>query len=131
MASLDPTEEMDTVEPDSTVQAPTVQAGECQIGSSSGGDLTSLSVGNTEKPAAPSEDPGHVQEATIEPPDDDDEARSEATFRFKVENFSSIKDSMLSEHCVIRNLPWKIMIMQRQTQTNDRNTKSVGYFLQV
>ena len=23
------------------------------------------------------------------------------------------------------------MIMQRQTQTNDRNTKSVGYFLQV
>lgn len=51
--------------------------------------------------------------------------------RFKVENFSSIKDSMLSEHCVIRNLPWKIMIMQRQTQTNDRNTKSVGYFLQV
>ena len=38
---------------------------------------------------------------------------------------------MLSEHCVIRNLPWKIMIMQRQTQTNDRNTKSVGYFLQV
>jgi ubiquitin carboxyl-terminal hydrolase 7 len=75
--------------------------------------------------------------------EDDDEARSEATFRFKVENFSSIKDSVLSEPCIIRNLPWKIMIMQRQTQTQvtrnhvdmlecfqDRNTKSVGYFLQ-
>jgi len=62
--------------------------------------------------------------------DEDDEARSEATFRFKVENFSSIKDSVLSEPCIIRNLPWKIMIMQRQTQTQDRNTKSVGYFLQ-
>ena len=34
-------------------------------------------------------------------------------------------------NCSTRNLPWKIMIMQRQTQTNDRNTKSVGYFLQV
>jgi len=62
--------------------------------------------------------------------DEDDEARSEATFRFKVENFSSIKDSVLSEPCIIRNLPWKIMIMQRHTQTQDRNTKSVGYFLQ-
>ena len=49
--------------------------------------------------------------------EEDDEARSEATFRFKVENFSSIKDSVLSEPCIIRNLPWKIMIMQRQTQT--------------
>ena len=34
--------------------------------------------------------------------DDDDEARSEATFRFRVENFSTIKDSTLSESCVIR-----------------------------
>ena len=34
--------------------------------------------------------------------DDDDEARSEATFRFRVENFSAIKDSTLSESCVIR-----------------------------
>ena len=47
----------------------------------------------------------------------DDEARSEATFAFKVENFSTIKESALSPPCIVRNLPWKIMIMQRQTQT--------------
>ena len=49
--------------------------------------------------------------------EEDDEARSEATFQFRVENFSQIRDSVLSEPCIVRNLPWKIMIMQRQTQT--------------
>jgi ubiquitin carboxyl-terminal hydrolase 7 len=47
---------------------------------------------------------------------DDDEARSEATITFKVEKFSQIRDSALSPPCIIRNLPWKIMIMQRQPQ---------------
>ena len=56
-------------------------------------------------------------EAKEEPEDEDDEARSEATFAFKVENFSQIKESALSPHCIVRNLPWKIMIMQRQTQS--------------
>ena len=55
--------------------------------------------------------------AKEEPEDDDDEARSEATFSFKVENFSQMKESALSPSCIVRNLPWKIMIMQRQTQT--------------
>ena len=58
-----------------------------------------------------------VGEAKEEPEDEDDEARSEATFAFKVENFSQIKESALSPPCIVRNLPWKIMIMQRQTQT--------------
>ena len=49
--------------------------------------------------------------------EEDDEARSEATFQFKVKEFSQIRDSVLSEPCIVRNLPWKIMIMQRQTQT--------------
>ena len=48
---------------------------------------------------------------------EDDEARSEATFQFRVENFSTIKDSVLSEPCIVRNLPWKIMIMHRNNQT--------------
>ena len=48
--------------------------------------------------------------------EEDDEARSEATFQFKVENFSRIRDSVLSEPCIVRNLPWKIMI-KTQTQT--------------
>ena len=48
--------------------------------------------------------------------EEDDEARAEATFKFVVKNFSEIKDTALSEPTIIRNLPWKIMIMQRQTQ---------------
>ena len=39
-----------------------------------------------------------------------DEARSEATFQFKVDNISSIKDPVLSEPCIVRNLPWRIKI---------------------
>ena len=57
--------------------------------------------------------------------DEDDEARSEATFQFKVDNFSTIKDSVLSEPCIVRNLPWKIMIMQRQTQTQVQTVLAV------
>ena len=48
---------------------------------------------------------------------DVDEARSEATFQFKVDNISSIKDPVLSEPCIVRNLPWKIKIMQKLSLT--------------
>ena len=41
--------------------------------------------------------------------DDDDEARSEATFRFRVEGFSTIKDSTLSESCVIRWVTFSLL----------------------
>ena len=41
--------------------------------------------------------------------DDDDEARSEATFRFRVEGFSTIKDSTLSESCVIRWITFSLL----------------------
>ena len=66
-------------------------------------------------------DAGDNEAETVEEPEDDDEARSEATFQFKVENFSQIKDSVLSNPCIVRNLPWKIMIMHRQTQTQVNN----------
>ena len=46
--------------------------------------------------------------------EDEDEARSEATFQFRVENFSTIKDSVRSDPCIVRNLPWKILIMQKR-----------------
>lgn len=61
-----------------------------------------------------------------------DEARSEATFRYTVENVSKMKDSQLSPPCYVRNLPWKIMVMPRQSQqAQDRTTqKSLGFFLQ-
>lgn len=68
-----------------------------------------------------------LQDAEME----EDEARSEATFRHVVTNFSKLKDSNLSPPCYVRNLPWKIMVMPRTTQTQDRpGQKSLGFFLQ-
>ncbi|KPJ08208.1 Ubiquitin carboxyl-terminal hydrolase 7, partial [Papilio machaon] len=62
---------------------------------------------------------------------EDDEARSEATFRFTVQNLRSLKDSVLSPPCYVRNLPWKIMVMPRQAPSPDRQQqKSLGFFLQ-
>ncbi|CAH2236828.1 jg8579 [Pararge aegeria aegeria] len=62
---------------------------------------------------------------------EDDEARSEATFQFTVLNFRSLKDSVLSPPCYVRNLPWKIMVMPRQAPSPDRQQqKSLGFFLQ-
>ncbi|XP_054155064.1 ubiquitin carboxyl-terminal hydrolase 7-like [Oppia nitens] len=63
--------------------------------------------------------------------DEEDEARSEATFRFKIENFSKLRDTTLSPPTYVRNLPWKIMAMPRTNQAHDRQpTKSLGFFLQ-
>ena len=50
---------------------------------------------------------------------EEDEARPEATFQLTIENFSQMKESVLSEPCMVRNLPWKIMVMPRQV-ANDR-----------
>ncbi|XP_030755284.1 ubiquitin carboxyl-terminal hydrolase 7 isoform X3 [Sitophilus oryzae] len=68
-----------------------------------------------------------VQDTDME----EDEARSEATFRFTVTNFSKLKDSVLSPPCYVRNLPWKIMVMPRSSHSQDRTSqRSLGFFLQ-
>lgn len=64
---------------------------------------------------------------------EDEEMRSEATFQFRVENFSKLKESTLSPPYFVRNLPWKIMVMPRSSMSNDRNpqeTRALGFFLQ-
>lgn len=61
-----------------------------------------------------------------------DESRSEATFRFAVENVSKLKDSVLSPAYFVRNLPWKIMAMPRNASgpAQDRHGRNLGFFLQ-
>ncbi|KAL5273891.1 USP7 family protein [Megaselia abdita] len=59
----------------------------------------------------------------------EDEVRSEATFDFKIPNFSKLKDSTLSPPVMVRNLPWKIMALQRN-ERNSTESKSLGFFLQ-
>lgn len=62
---------------------------------------------------------------------EEDEVRSEATFRFEVEDFSKMKDQVLSPPCYVRNLPWKIMAMPRHSvQTNSSSEKFLGFYLQ-
>lgn len=60
----------------------------------------------------------------------DEEMRSEAVFSFRVDNFSKLRDSVLSPPCYVRNLPWKIMLIPRITFTNNTETKALGFFLQ-
>ncbi|XP_015785155.1 ubiquitin carboxyl-terminal hydrolase 7 [Tetranychus urticae] len=72
-----------------------------------------------------------TQLVNYEPMMEEDEARSEATFRYKIENFSKMRDTVLSPPTYVRNLPWKIMAMPRTNQSQDRQpTKSLGFFLQ-
>lgn len=73
------------------------------------------------------EEQTQFQDAEME----EDESRSEATFRFTVTNFSRLRESQLSPPCYVRNLPWKIMIMPRTSQAQDRQPqRSLGFFLQ-
>ncbi|KAK7111658.1 ubiquitin carboxyl-terminal hydrolase 7-like isoform X1 [Littorina saxatilis] len=60
---------------------------------------------------------------------EEDDSRAEATFRYTVENISKLKETALSQSCMVRNLPWKIMAMPRNSQNTDRQ-KSLGFFLQ-
>ncbi|XP_075231893.1 ubiquitin-specific protease 7 isoform X4 [Lycorma delicatula] len=76
---------------------------------------------------------GEVQEQAISQDTEmaEDEARSDATFQYTVHNFSKLKESQLSPPCFVRNLPWKIMVMPRLSQTQERQQqRSLGFFLQ-
>lgn len=78
------------------------------------------------------------QEDTKMETDDTEEATSESTFRFVIEEVSKLEDSALSPATYVRNLPWKIMAMPRAGQQHDRHqnsnstpaSKSLGFFLQ-
>ena len=62
----------------------------------------------------------------------EDQSRAEATFRFTVNDFMKFKDSKesrLSPACIVRNLPWKILALNKQVNNREEN-KSLGFFLQ-
>nr|CAD7462491.1 unnamed protein product [Timema tahoe] len=106
-------EEMDTQDVE-TVEAPN------DAGGGDGGGENRQMNGDTL-------DQNTIQDAEME----EDESRSETTFSFTVNSFSKLKESVLSPPCFVRNLPWKIMVMPRTSQTQDRQTqRSLGFFLQ-
>ncbi|XP_075588798.1 ubiquitin-specific protease 7 isoform X5 [Dermatophagoides farinae] len=79
---------------------------------------------------SPQVKPDETLEENVDANMEEDESRSEATFSYKIENFSKIKDSELSPATYVRNLPWRIMVMPRTGQPNQQAVKSLGYFLQ-
>ncbi|XP_071636653.1 uncharacterized protein [Temnothorax longispinosus] len=72
---------------------------------------------------------GSCTTTIMHPPE---EARSEATFRYTVENISKMKDSSkkLSPAFYVRNLPWKIEVTLESSQTQESRQRSLGFFLQ-
>ncbi|GAA6076951.1 ubiquitin carboxyl-terminal hydrolase 7 isoform X1 [Tachysurus ichikawai] len=96
-----------------------------------------MEAGDTDDPPRIPQNPvinGNVAMAdghnnTEEDMEDDTSWRSEATFRFVVERFSRLSESVLSPSCFVRNLPWKIMVMPR-FYPDRPHQKSVGFFLQ-
>jgi len=61
----------------------------------------------------------------------DDESRAEATFQLVIDEFTKFKDNKESKlsaaPCIVRNLPWKILAMSKQTNTRET---ALGFFLQ-
>jgi ubiquitin carboxyl-terminal hydrolase 7 len=77
--------------------------------------------------------------------EDEGSARSEASFRFSVDGISRLREQVLSPPTMVRNLPWRIMVMPRQDQggasgggggggggggPNAQRNMSLGFFLQ-
>ena len=51
---------------------------------------------------------------------------------FQVNDFTSLKETAMSPPTMVRNLPWKIMIMPRNSNDNSNGgRKSMGFFLQA
>ncbi len=64
--------------------------------------------------------------------EEEDQSRAEATFKFTVNDFSKFKESKeskLSSPCIVRNLPWKILVLNKQGNSREES-KSLGFFLQ-
>lgn len=57
---------------------------------------------------------------------------TEATLRFRVQNFSKMKGPRFSPPCYVLNIPWRIMIMARALLNRDMgwSKRYLGYFLQ-
>lgn len=98
------------------------------------GDIT-MAKTDEDKPDTPSD---KISASAVDPviedeKMEDDEVRAEATFRFKLTGVSKMKerDSHLSDPCMVRGLPWKILAMQRiSAHAVEKHNKSLGFFLQ-
>lgn len=97
------------------------------------GNSTTQAANDTSVSTGPSIDTmaDKNNEATAANAGGEDESRAEATFQLVVEDFTKfkeMKESRLSpQPCVVRNLPWKILAMSKQTNNRDF---SLGFFLQ-
>ncbi|XP_071653481.1 speckle-type POZ protein-like [Temnothorax longispinosus] len=70
---------------------------------------------------------GSCTTTIMHPPE---KARSEATFRYTVENISEMKNWQLSPAFYVRNLPWKITVRPPRSSQTQENQRSLGFYLQ-
>lgn len=85
-------------------------------------DASPMTIPN---PSASSNDASAMEE------DLHDHCRAEGSITFDVKNVSKIKDTALSDPVLIRNLPWRIMLMPRfSTNQSGERVKSAGIFVQ-
>lgn len=99
---------------------------EGNIDQANGGD-----TGKADKEPSENEDKSPENESKdVEMDDINNHCRAEGWITFELKNVSKVKDSALSEPVIIRNLPWKIMVMPRFTTTNNDRVRSAGIFVQ-
>ncbi|VVC40693.1 Peptidase C19, ubiquitin carboxyl-terminal hydrolase,TRAF-like,MATH/TRAF domain,Ubiquitin specific [Cinara cedri] len=62
----------------------------------------------------------------------EDNSRPEATFQFVMENFSELKEQRMSQPFYVRNLPWNIMVVQKEVRKSwiEPSMTAVAFFLQ-
>ncbi|CAG9584457.1 unnamed protein product [Danaus chrysippus] len=81
--------------------------------------------------AASVDNAGNTPQTIAKPIEDEDIARPSATFRYTLQNVSQLKEQVLSPAYYVRCLPWKILVLIRNTTTPDRQQqKALGIFLQ-
>ncbi|XP_071796700.1 ubiquitin carboxyl-terminal hydrolase 7-like [Asterias amurensis] len=123
-------EEMETQEAPDDSLVPEVQ----------GSDVNKADSGNHEEGKKDAEDQvtvngdvameGEGKQTEHEENAEEDGSRSVATFRYTSHGISKLKETSLSPSVIVRNLPWKIMAMQRTSNSGERTTKTLGFFLQ-
>lgn len=61
---------------------------------------------------------------------DHDPTRSEGMIEFKIKDINNFSGKSLSAPVYIRDLPWRLLVMPREVNTNDGKVKSLGIFVQ-
>ncbi|XP_065899371.1 ubiquitin carboxyl-terminal hydrolase 7-like isoform X1 [Dysidea avara] len=66
----------------------------------------------------------------VEIDEEDNFCKPEGVVRFSINNISKLSSSILSNSTYIRGLPWKLLVMPRESATKEGRVKGLGVFVQ-